>query len=181
MKWTVHGERDAFRSDWIALTLADVELPDGSRFEHETVRFPRPASGTVVHDPDRGVLLIHRHRFIPDVWDWEVPAGIVDDGETPLEAASRETLEETGWQPGPITPLLTYHPSSGSTDQVFHIFYAAGATEIGPPTDVNEASEVAWIPLEKASEMVRSGEIGNALTITGLLHVIAFGPPNDAE
>ena len=181
MKWTVHAERDAFRSDWIALTLADVELPDGRRFDHEVVRFPRHAAATVVHDTDRGVLMIYRHRFIPDAWDWEIPAGVVDDGETPETTAARETLEETGWEPNPVQLLLRYHPSSGSTDQVFHIYHSDGATHRGDPTDVNEASEIAWVPLDDALEMVRDGTIGNALTISALLYLAALGAPRPRE
>ena len=47
----------------------------------------RAAAAAVVRDPERGVLLIYRHRFITDSWGWEVPAGGVDPGETPEQAA----------------------------------------------------------------------------------------------
>ena len=90
MRWTVHGERALYESEWVRLALVDVEIPGEARFEHHVVRMPNQASGTVVHDPDRGVLLLWRHRFITDTWGWEIPAGRIDDGETPEEAAARE-------------------------------------------------------------------------------------------
>ena len=105
-----------------ACTSSTSRCPVSRRFEHHVVRVPRPAVGCVVHDPDRGVLLLWRHRFITDTWGWEIPAGGVDEGESPEAAAARETLEETGWRPGPLAPLmLTYHPSNGLTNQVFHL------------------------------------------------------------
>ena len=58
MRWTVHGESVAYRSDWVSLGVADVELPDGRRLDHHVVRLPRPAAGVVVHDPGRGVLML---------------------------------------------------------------------------------------------------------------------------
>src|SRR5207302_72068 len=96
VRWTVHGERPIYESDWVSLSMADVELPDGRRFDHHVVRAGAPAAGVVVHDPDRGFLLIWRHRFITDRWGWEVPAGRLDEGESAEDAAARETLEETG-------------------------------------------------------------------------------------
>ena len=90
MKWTVHGERVIYDSPWVRLALTDVEIPGGPRFEHHVVRMPAEAAGTVVVDPARGVLLLWRHRFTTDTWGWEVPAGRVDEGETPIEAAARE-------------------------------------------------------------------------------------------
>ena len=83
MKWTVHGERLLYESPWVELELVDVELPDGQRFEHHVVRMPNKAAGAVVHDRDRGVLLLWRHRFITDAWGWEIPAGRIDPGEEP--------------------------------------------------------------------------------------------------
>ena len=74
MRWTVHGERAVYESPWMSVLLADIEIPGGKRFEHHLVRFPRPASAAVVHDRERGVLLLWRHRFITDRWGWEIPS-----------------------------------------------------------------------------------------------------------
>ena len=89
MQWTIHGERAIYESPWISLHLADVELPDGQRLEDHVLRYPQQAAGTVVTDPERGVLLLWRNRFITDVWGGEIPAGRVEPGETPGEAAAR--------------------------------------------------------------------------------------------
>jgi 8-oxo-dGTP pyrophosphatase MutT (NUDIX family) len=62
----------------------------GSSITSSACRGRRPAAG--VHDPDRGVLLLWRHRFITDSWGYEIPAGGVDEGETPAQAATRELL-----------------------------------------------------------------------------------------
>ena len=89
MRWTVHGERSLYDSDWVGLALVDVEVPGGLRFDHHVVRLPREAVGTVVHDAERGVLLLWRHRSITDSWGWEVPAGGVEPGEPLPDAAAR--------------------------------------------------------------------------------------------
>src|ERR1700722_2324352 len=135
MRWTVHGERSLYDSEWMRLVLLDVEIPGGERFEHHVVRMPNQAAGTVVHDPQRGVLLLWRHRFITDSWGWEIPAGRVEPGEPIAIGAAREVLEETGWRPGPLRPLARYHPSNGLSDQTFHLFVAQSAIRIGPPID----------------------------------------------
>lgn len=176
MKWTVHGERFLYESPWMSLALTDVEIPGGERFEHHVVRATADASGTVVTDRERGVLLVWRHRFITDTWGWEVPAGRVDDGETPEVAAAREALEETGWQPGPLTHLCTYNPNNGQTDLRFHIFRAEGATHVGEPTDWAEVERVAWLTPESLEAAIRAGEVLDGLSLTALLWHLALGP-----
>ena len=127
MQWTVHGERSVYESEWMNLSLVDVELPSGKRFEHHVLRMPCDAAGVVVDDPERGVLLLWRHRFISDTWGWEVPAGRVDPGETPEQCAARETLEETGWRAGELTKLTSYRPHNGTSDAHFHLYAASSA------------------------------------------------------
>jgi hypothetical protein len=92
MRWIEHGERSLYESPWLSLRIVDIEVPGGERFDHHVIRMPHQASGTIVHDPDRGVLLLWRHRFITDSWGWELPAGRLDDGETTEQAAIRESL-----------------------------------------------------------------------------------------
>ena len=174
MRWTVHGERSLYESEYMNLRLVDVELPSGARFEHHVLRFPREAAATVVHDPNRGILLLRRHRFVTDSWGWEIPGGRVDEGETPADAAARETLEETGWRPGLLRHLFSYHPAPGGVDQRFHVFAADGAVEEGTP-DVDEAERVEWVPLGGVRELVRAGDVTDGYSLTALLWVLA-GP-----
>lgn len=169
MQWRVHGERSIYSSDWVGLSLVDVEIPGSQRFDHHVVRVPYEASGTVVHDPGRGVLLLWRHRFITDTWGWEIPAGGIDPGESPEDAAARETLEETGWRPGPLSDLLRYHPSNGLSDQRFHLFWADGAQHVGEPADPYEAERIEWVPVEDLRRHIRSGSVTDGLSLTALL------------
>jgi 8-oxo-dGTP pyrophosphatase MutT (NUDIX family) len=175
MRWTVHGERAIYRSACVNLHLVDVEIPDGPRFEHHVVRMPFPAVGTVVHEPDRGVLLLYRHRFITDVWGWEIPAGRAEEGETLEEAAHRECLEETGWSAGPLEHLTTYQYAQGVSDGRFALFLARGALEIGEPTDPAEAERLDWVPVPELRRLVASGGVPDGLSLTALLWVLAFG------
>jgi 8-oxo-dGTP pyrophosphatase MutT (NUDIX family) len=175
MRWTIHGERSLYRSDWVGLSLVDVEIPGHDRFDHHVVRFPRPASGTVVHDHDQGVLLLWRHRFITDTWGWEIPAGGVDEGESLEDAAVRETVEEAGWRPTRLRPLTSYHPINGTCDQTFHAFLGEDAVHVGPPTDVGESERVEWLSVEQVRSEIGAGRVRDGLSLTALLYAITFG------
>ena len=174
MRWTVHGERELYDSEWMRLVLVDVEIPGVDRFDHHVVRYPQPASGTVVRDRDRGVLLLWRHRFITDTWGWEIPAGRIEIGETPVEAAARETLEETGWRPGPLERIGSYAPSNGSSDQIFHVFVADGATHEGDPSDIGESERIEWVAASEVRRLIAEGALTDGLSLTALLWAMAF-------
>jgi 8-oxo-dGTP pyrophosphatase MutT (NUDIX family) len=174
MRWQVHGERTIYDSPWMRLALVDVEVPGHGRFDHHVLRMPAGASGTVVHDAERGVLLLWRHRFITDTWGWEVPAGRIDDGETPDAAAERETLEETGWRPGALRHMTTYFPHNGSSDATFHLFAADGAVHVGEPSDPSESERIEWVPVDVLQAAIRAGRVGDGLSLTALLWWLTF-------
>lgn len=174
MRWIVHGERVIYDSPWVRLALTDIEIPGGRRFEHHVVRMPAQAAGTVIHDPARGVLLLWRHRFVTDSWGWEVPAGRIDDGETPEQAAAREAYEETGWRPGPLRHLTTYHPFNGTSDATFHLFAADGAVHVGDPTDTSESERVEWVPLGLLRDEIAAHRVLDGLSLTALLWWMTF-------
>ncbi len=174
MKWRTFGETTLYDNPWIKLTQVDVEVPGVGRIDHHVVRAQNEVSGTIITDPDRGVLLLYRHRFITNEWGWEIPAGRVDPGETLADAAYREAFEETGWRPNSIRQLTSYFPSDGLSDQQFHIFHAAGAIHEGPPSDPSESERIEWKATEECIDLLRSGEIRNGLTMTALLWFVAL-------
>jgi 8-oxo-dGTP pyrophosphatase MutT (NUDIX family) len=135
---------------------------------------PAEAAGVVVDDPARGVLLLWRHRFITDTWGWEIPAGRVDQGESAVEAAARETLEESGWEPGALTAMTRYFPNNGTTDATFNVFLATSATHVGEPTDPDEADRIEWLSWAAVRSEIEAGRVRDGLSLTGLLHRLAF-------
>ncbi|MBA2282055.1 MAG: NUDIX hydrolase [Actinomycetota bacterium] len=175
MRWTVHGERSLYESEWMRLALADVELPDGTRFDHHVLRTPHQAAGAVVYEPKRGVLLLWRHRFITDRWGWEIPAGRIEDGEAAVDAASREVREETGWRPGPLEPLCSFYVASGLCDHHFSAFLAAGAEHEGDPADAFESDRIEWVPLLALRVAMAAGELTDGPGLTALAVALALG------
>ena len=154
------------------LSIADVELPDGVRFEQYVIRAPRSAMVAVLDGQER-LLLMRRHRFVFDRWVWELPGGYVDEGEDPATCAIREVEEETGWRPGTVEPLVSFQPWVATADAENLLFLARIAEYTGAPVDVNETERVAWIPLEQARQLVSDGEIAGAGTVIAVLELMA--------
>jgi 8-oxo-dGTP pyrophosphatase MutT (NUDIX family) len=169
MRWTVHGERAIYESDWIGLSLVDVEIPGGARFEHHVVRSTAPAVGCLVVRGEE-CLLLWRHRFITDTWGYEVPAGRVDEGEGLVDAARRECVEETGWEPiGDLVQLATWFPANGLSDLRFTAYLASDARHVGEPTDPSESERVEWVPLAAVCDAIARGDMGDGLSLVALL------------
>jgi 8-oxo-dGTP pyrophosphatase MutT (NUDIX family) len=114
--------------------------------------------------------------FITDTWGWEVPAGWVDEGESPIEAGRREVEEETGWRPGRLRELCAYHALPGISDQHFTVFWAAEASYQGEPSDGSEAARVAWIPLSNVRDLIEKGLLTDGPSMAALSYAIAFRP-----
>jgi 8-oxo-dGTP pyrophosphatase MutT (NUDIX family) len=166
-RWRVHGERPLYTSDRLSVRIADVELPDGTRFDHHVVRMPRPAVGVIVTDPARGVLLLRRHRFITDTWGWEIPAGGVDPGETLEEAGERESIEETGWRPLELEYLGFSHPTNGLVEQRFEYFLATRAERVGD-FERTETESIAWFAPDDVRTLIEQSEVPDGLSVTAL-------------
>ena len=175
-RWIARGERPVYESEWITVGLADVELPSGERFEHHTVTMKPAAMTVVLDDAGEHVLMSWRHRFVPDVWNWELPGGLLDPGETPAETAAREVEEETGYRPRSVEHLVTFEPMIGMVRDAHHVFLARGVERVGAATELNEGV-FEWIPLVDVPELIAKGRIVNSGSLVGLLHVLAMSGP----
>jgi ADP-ribose pyrophosphatase len=151
---------------------------DESGFElnRSVVRHPGSAVMMAVDDRDQ-VLLVRQYRLPADRTLWELPAGKLDPGETPLQAARRELKEETGYAAETWTPLVSYWPSPGYSEEKMHLFLATGLTagEATPMDD--ERIETRWFTPEHLQEMIRSGEMQDGKTLVGFLHWLALYKP----
>jgi 8-oxo-dGTP pyrophosphatase MutT (NUDIX family) len=171
MQWQIHGERPIYENSWVNLWLVDVQQPDGRRWEHHVVKLRHLAVATVVDDQKR-VLMMWRHRFITDTWAWELPMGLIEDGETPEQAAIREVEEETGWRVKAVEPLIYGQPANGITDSEHFVFRAEAGTYVGPPTEVNETDRIEWIPIADIRGMIDRREIVSSGSLIGLLYLL---------
>jgi ADP-ribose pyrophosphatase len=101
---------------------------------------------------------------------WELPAGSVDEGETPEAAARRECHEEIGLVPDTIVRLGAFHPTPGYCDEEMFFFRVSGLSvpEHEAEKDDDEDIEVQVFTLKEAREMVRRGAIVDMKTVIGL-------------
>lgn len=168
-RWVIHGERPVDENSYIRISLADVELPDGTQFTQYVFRMRRCAMLAVLDEDGTKILLLRRHRFITDQWVWELPGGYIDEGENGPAAAAREAEKETGWRPRSVQFVLSFQPMIGNADFPQDLFLAWGADHIREP-DSDETAEVRWISLDDAAAMIASGQIAGAATVIGVQH-----------
>lgn len=176
-EWTVHGARPVYTSPWVSLDLVDVEPPGHDRYEHHLIKMAPVAAVVLLDDADR-VLLMWRHRFATGSWSWEIPSGIVEDGEALDAAAARELLEETGYEvkPEDLTQLAYNEPVGGMSDAKHHVFLARGARKVADPVDTHEADRIEWHPLNDVQGLIDAGQIVAGVAVTGLLQLLARRP-----
>lgn len=172
--WRNLGEQPVVETPWFRLRQARVELPGGRQLDHYLLRLPPLTMTAMVDERDR-VLLLWRHRFIPDNRGWELPSGIAGLDADPADltglaaTASRQALAESGWEAVGVRPLLTLRQNGGLTDSAVHIFVTREAIHRGPPEADFEAARIEWVPLADAPGLIARGEVRDASTAAALL------------
>jgi ADP-ribose pyrophosphatase len=148
------------------LTLTDA---NGQRHQREIVRHPG-AVLIVAPAPIDGdkLLFVRNYRVAVDEWMLEFPAGKLEEGEQPVNAAARELAEETGYRPGVITPIGTFYTSPGFCDEVIHIFAASDLAHVGQNLDPGEHLTVEIVSIADARAMIADGRITDGKTIAAL-------------
>ena len=159
--------RQVYKGRIVDLRLEEVDLPNGLSVTLEVVHHPG-ASAIVAVDAHGAVTLIRQFRHAAGGFIWEVPAGTLAPGEAPEACARRELREETGLVAAEWTALGSILTTPGFCDERIHLFLARDVADAEQELDHDEVLTVSRIPLHRALDMVRSGEIEDAKSIAAL-------------
>jgi len=113
------------------------------------------------------VTLVRQERVATGGRVLELPAGMLEAGESPLESARRELREETGLHGGEWVELATFFTSPGFTDEKIHLFIATGLEEGEASPEDTEEIELVRVPLDQVPALLEEVEDGK--TLAGLL------------
>ena len=144
-----------------------VRLADGTESFRDIVDHPN--SVVIVPMADDGTLMMVRqfrkalgHELL------ELPAGVIEEAESPAVAARRELREEIGYSASKLSPLGSFFAAPGSMNEQLFAFLATGLTWDPLPADQDERIEVVRMPFSEVIGLARSGQIHDAKTLCAL-------------
>ena len=149
-------------------TVAEEVATDPSGFEIHRFIVRHPGSAVImpVDDKDR-VLLVKQFRLPAKRELWELPAGRLDPGESPLKAAKRELREETGYRAKKWVKLASFWATPGYVDEKMNLFLALDLTPGAAQPIDDERIEIRWFLKGELGELIREGKILDGKTIIG--------------
>ena len=159
--------REVYKCSLFRVTEDRATDPSGFEIKRSVVRHAGSAVMMAVDERKR-VLLVRQYRLPAEKYLWELPAGRLDPGETPLQAAKRELIEETGYRARTWTKLASFWVSPGYVQEKMTIYVATNLTE-GEATPMDdERIEPRWFTRPELLRMIRAGKIEDAKTIVGI-------------
>jgi len=165
------SSRTVYRGPVFWVTTDHVLEPGGIKVRRDLIHHSGSIVVLAVDDSGRvpHVLLERQYRHAAKNCLWELPAGRIDPGETELDAAKRELIEETGYRAEHWRRILKFYASPGFVAETMAVYLATGlrAGEAEPEDD--ELIYTRMVPLPTAVNMVLKGAIQDAKTISSLL------------
>lgn len=170
MKEEILSTETIFDGRVVHLKVHRVRLPDGNESKREII-YHQGAVAIVAIDAEQEVLLVKQFRLGANAVTYEIPAGLLETNEDPLDAISRELREETGYRPLNIESMGGVFVAPGYTTEYIHLYYAKGYEYAPLEQDADEFVEAIRLPFVDALNMIDEGIIIEAKTIIALLKV----------
>ena len=155
-----------YRGKILTLRKDDALLPNGEPCVREIIE--HSGGACVLYVENGEVLFVRQYRYAYGESVLEIPAGKLNEGENPKLAAARELEEETGVKTENLELLYTVYPTPGYTNEKIYIYRAYGGEKTQTHPDEGEFVDTVWLPVDKAKEMLKRGEIKDAKTIIAL-------------
>lgn len=161
------SSREYFRNSLITLTVDDVIDPEGFAMTRAIVH--HNGSAVVLARDARGrVLMVRQYRVPAADYLWELPAGKVDDGETPMKAARRELKEETGFTARRWKKLVAFWASPGFLRERMNVYLAEDLRPGKKEPIEDERIEHRWFTVSELEDSIRRGRMIDGKTMIAL-------------
>jgi len=159
-KYKVITSKYLFNRPWLTVRLESAELPDGRSVpEYYILEYPNWINVIAITDDGR-MVMERQYRHAVGKTAYEIPCGVIEKGEEPLEAAKRELMEETGFGGGEWSLLMSGAPNPGSNSNYCFSFLATGVKKIGEQKlDSTEDISVYLMEKEYVRELLEKGDI----------------------
>ena len=168
-KWKVLDREYIIRRPWLTARRDKVELPDGRiNEEYYVLEYPDWVN-VIAITPEGQFIMEQQYRHGLEVNSIELPCGVMEKGEQPLEAAQRELLEETGYGNGEWSKLMTIAPNPSSMNNWTHCFLAVGVEKIANQSlDATEELTVHLMSEAEVKSLLENDQIYQALMVAPL-------------
>jgi len=160
--------REIIKADRFEIVKDHVVLPSQEPY---TFSYMKLAEGVCVLPitNDKKAICLRQYRHAVEEWQWELPAGRIDEHLSPLETAKKELEEETGYTAQNWISLGSFLPSPGSTNERIHLFAALDLTPGEQNLEQGEHIHVHLLPWEKLIDLVRDGEFQHGAGLAAIL------------
>ena len=159
--------RNVFKGRLLKVFVKKVRLPNGYLATFEIIKHPGAALVVPFLSKDK-LLMLRQLRPVIGSYIYELPAGTIDKGETPLECAKREIIEETGYSAGSMKRLGSIYPVPGYSTEKIIIYKAEGLRPRHRHAEKDEIIELKVLTRSDVRRLFKSGKITDAKTIAAL-------------
>lgn len=167
------SSEEIFSGRVIRVTKDTVRLENGRTSVREVVHHHGGAGVAALNEAGE-LYLVRQYRYALDRELIEIPAGKLEPGEDPFEAARRELSEEAGIEADEWREIGTVIPTCGYCSEVIWLYAAKGLRNVRQHLDADEFLSVFTLPLEQAARLVMEGEISDSKTVAAILKLKAL-------
>lgn len=160
------SSKELLKTSIFTVTEDLAKDPEGFEIKRAIVQHKGSAVMMAVDSRNR-VLLVKQYRLPARSYLWELPAGRMDDGETPLRAAKRELQEETGFRAKRWTKLVSYWASPGFLAEKMNLFLAEDLKEGEQQPMEDERIEMRWFTPREIEALIDAGKMEDGKTLIG--------------